>query len=148
MRSIMFCRMRILGPCLAIVCLLLPGCSKEELPKTYLVKGKCVLKNGKPLAGGFITFTSVANAEHRGYATIEQDGTFTLDTIALRSDSSSEMLPGAVEGEFSVNIRLDPGAGDSSGGGPPLGGGRPAFTLAKKYRIEAKEINELTVIVE
>ena len=69
-------------------------------------------------------------------------------TVALRSDSSSEMLPGAVEGEFSVNIRLDPGAGDSSGGGPPLGGGRPAFTLAKKYRIEAKEINELTVIVE
>ena len=33
-------------------------------------------------------------------------------------------------------------------GGPPLGGGRPEFTLKKTYKIEAKENNEITVVVE
>lgn len=133
--------------CLVLAILILSGCAKEELPKTYVVKGKCVLKSGKPFKGGFITFTSVANAEHRGYGTIEKDGTFTLDTVALRSNADSEMLPGAVEGEFFVNIRPDAGA-SSADGGPPVGGGKQAFTLAKKYKIEPKEVNEITIVVE
>ena len=41
---------------LGLILVVLPGCAtKEELPKTYIVTGKVVLKNGKPLAGGFIT---------------------------------------------------------------------------------------------
>ena len=145
MRSTLFRRMSALVPCVALVFLLIPGCSKEELPKTYVVKGKCVMKNGKPLKGGFITFMSVANPELRGYGSIEKDGTFTLDTVALRSNASSEMLPGAVEGEFNVNIRPDAGSTD---GGPEVGGGRPAFTLKKTYKIEPKEVNEIKVTVE
>jgi hypothetical protein len=136
-----------LGPCLVPALLLVLGCAKEEMPKTYPVKGKVVLKNGKPLTGGLITFTSIANQEHRAYGDIAKDGTFTLDTIALTSKARSERLAGAVEAEFLVTIRPT-GSVDDGTGGPPVGGGRPAFTLKKKYKIEAKENNEITVVVE
>ena len=133
--------------CLTIMLLLMPGCSKEELPKTYIVQGKVVLKNGKPLKGGTITFASVKNPEHRGYGTIETDGAFTLDTIALRSDASSAMLKGGVEGEFIISIRPEIGAGE---GTVPAGNSKAAmeFTLKKKYQIEAKVLNEITVVFE
>ena len=37
-----------------MILVVVPGCGpKEEMPKTYTVKGKVVLKNGKPLKGGF-----------------------------------------------------------------------------------------------
>ena len=125
-----------------------PGCaSKEEMPKTYTVKGKVVLKNGKPLKGGFITFTSVTNDEQRAYGDIAADGTFTLDTVALTSRARSERLAGAVEGDFKVTIRPT-GSVDDGTGGPPVGGGKPAFTLKKRYKIEAKDNNEMTIVVE
>ena len=127
---------------------LAPGCTNhEELPKTYAVKGKVVLKNGKPLKGGFITFTSVTSDEQRAYGDVKEDGTFTLDTVALTSRARSERLTGAIEGDFKVTIR-PAGAVDDGKGGPPIGGGRPAFTLKKTYKIEAKENNDLTVVVE
>jgi hypothetical protein len=133
-----------LGAILALV----PGCeSREEMPKTYTVNGKVVLKNGKPLRGGFITFTSVASDEQRAYGNIAEDGTFTLDTVALTSRARSEKLAGAVEGDFKVTIR-PAGSVDDGTGGPPVGGGRPAFTLKKTYKIEAKENNDITVVVE
>jgi hypothetical protein len=126
----------------------LPGCaSQEEMPKTYTVKGKVVLKNGQPLKGGFITFTSVTSDEQRAYGDIAEDGRFTLNTVALTSRARSEKLAGAVEGEFKVTIR-PAGSTDDGTGGPPIGGGRPAFTLKKRYKIEAKETNDLTVVVE
>ena len=136
-----------LGPCLTLLLFLVPGCSKEALPKTYVVQGKVILKNGKPFKGGEITFSSVKNPEHRGYGTIETDGTFTLDTVALRSNATSEMLKGGVEGEFIVSIRPEGGAAE---GILPAGNSKFAqeFTLKKKYNIEAKELNELTVVFE
>src|SRR5438093_1419289 len=91
-----------LGPWLVLALLTAPGCAKEEMPKTYTVSGKVVLKNGKPLPGGDIVFTSVANPDLRGYGDIAKDGTFTLNTIALTSNARSERLKGAVEGEFFV----------------------------------------------
>jgi len=115
------------------------GCAGEEVPRTYPVQGKVILKNGTPLAGGAIVFTSVADPELRGYGTIAKDGTFMLDTIALTRNARGQRLHGAVEGAFSVNIRPDGGAG-----GPREG----AFTLKKTYRVEAKENNEITVVVE
>ena len=128
--------------------LVVAGCAtKEELPKTYAVKGKVVLKNGKPLRGGFITFTSVTSDEQRAYGDIKEDGTFTLDTAALTSKARTERLAGAVEGEFKVTIRPT-GSTDDGTGGPPVGGGRPAFTLKKRYKIEAKENNDITVVAE
>jgi hypothetical protein len=135
-------------PWLVPVLLLVSGCAKEEMPKTYPVKGKVVLKNGKPLTGGFITFTSVTNPELRGYGEIAKDGTFTLDTIALTSRARSERLAGAVEGEFHVNIRPAGSIPDDGTGGPAFGGGKQAFTLKKTYKIEAKENNDITVVVE
>lgn len=130
-----------------MVLVLVPGCATEELPKTYTVTGKVVLRNGKPLKGGFITFTSVANDEQRAYGNVAEDGTFTLDTVALTSKARSERLAGAVEGEFKVTIRPT-GSVDDGKGGPSIGGGRPAFTLKKTYKIEAKENNAITVVVE
>ena len=133
---------------LGLILVVVTGCAtKEEMPKTYTVTGKVVLKNGKPLTGGFITFTSVTNDEQRAYGDIAKDGTFTLDTVALTSKARSERLAGAVEGEFRVNIRPG-GSVDDGSGGPPIGGGKPAFTLKKTYKIEAKENNEITVVVE
>lgn len=142
-----FPRASALVPWLVLVLLLVSGCAKEEMPKTYPVKGKVVLKNGKPLLGGFITFTSITDPERRGYGQIAKDGTFTLNTIALTSKARSERLAGAVEGEFHVNIRPG-GSTDDGTGGPPVGGGKQAFTLKKTYKIEAKENNEITVVVE
>ena len=97
--------------------------------------------------GGFITFTSVTDDEQRAYGDIAADGTFTLDTVALTSKARSERLAGAVEGDFKVTIR-PAGSTDDGSGGPPVGGGKPAFTLKKTYKIEAKENNEITVVVE
>ena len=133
---------------LGLILVVVTGCAtKEEMPKTYTVTGKVVLKNGKPLTGGFITFTSVTNDEQRAYGDIAKDGTFTLDTVALTSKARSERLAGAVEGDFKVTIRPG-GSVDDGSGGPPIGGGKPAFTLKKTYKIEAKENNEITVVVE
>jgi hypothetical protein len=137
-----------LGTWLLLV-LLGSGCGKEEKPKTYAVKGKVVTKDGKPFPGGFITFTSAADPEKRAYGDIAADGTFTLDTVALTSKGGGERLAGAVEAEFRVTIRPG-GSADDGTGGPPVGvgRGRPAFTLKKTYKIEAKENNDLTVVVE
>jgi len=147
MHRVRFRCVSVLGPGLVLALLLVSGCAKEEMPKTYAVKGKVVLKNGKPLAGGFITFASVENPERRAYGDVAKDGSFTLDTVALTSKARSERLTGAVEGEFRVTIRPT-GSTDDGTGGPPVGAGRPAFTLKKTYKIEAKETNELTVVVE
>ena len=131
-----------------MILVVVPGCAREEeMPKTYTVTGKVVLKNGKPLKGGFITFTSVTSDEQRAYGDIAADGTFTLNTVALTSRARSEKLAGAVEGEFKVTIRPG-GSVDDGTGGPPVGGGRPAFTLKKRYKIEAKENNDITVVIE
>jgi len=116
------------------------------MPKTYAVKGKVVQKNGKPFPGGQITFTSVANPELRGYGEIAKDGMFTLDTIGHTSKGRSQLLKGAVEGDFYVNIRPGVGGGDNST--PPVFAGKAAFTLKKTYKVEAKENNEITVVVE
>jgi hypothetical protein len=135
-----------LGTGLVLVLLLASGCGKEEMPKTYAVKGKVVRKNGQPFSGGEIVFTSVTDPELRGYGVIEKDGTFTLGTIGHTSRGRSELLTGAVEGDFYVNIRPAGGGGDPSA--PPVGGGKAAFTLKKTYKVEAKENNEITVVVE
>jgi hypothetical protein len=117
------------------------------MPKTYAVNGTLVLKNGKPYtAGGQITLISVADPELRGYGVINPDGTFTLGTIGHTSKGRSQLLTGAVEGDFYVNIRPSRGGGDADT--PPVGAGRAAFTLKKTYKVEAKEINEIKIVVE
>jgi len=141
-----FRRWSALGPWLVLALLWASGCAREEMPKTYAVQGKVVLKNGKPLPGGGIVFTSVADPELRGYGEIAQDGTFTLGTIGHTSKGRSQLLQGAVEGEFYVNIRPKAGSGNTIA--PPVAAGKAAFTLRKTYKVEAKENNDITVVVE
>ena len=140
-----------LVPWMGLVLLLVLGCGqKEVLPKTYPAKGKVVLENGKSLPGGVITFTSVADPDRRAYAEIAADGTFTLESILMAKNASSESSGGAIEGEFYVNIRPNAGGGgDNEDGsvGPPVGGGRPAVTLKQTYKVEAKANNEITVTI-
>ena len=76
----------------------------------------------------------------------EKDGTFTLGTIGHTSKGRSQLLSGAVEGEFYVNIRPAAGSGDDVA--PPVRAGKAAFTLKKTYKVEAKESNELTIVIE
>jgi hypothetical protein len=134
------------GPWLVLVLLLASGCAKEEMPKTYAVKGKVVYKNGKPFPGGDIVFISVRDPELRAYGAIAKDGTFTLmGTIAHTSKGRSQNLAGSVEGECHVNIR--PGRGGAPDA-PPVGGGKAAFTLKKTYTVEAKPENDMTIVVE
>lgn len=137
-----------IGWMLALSMLLVFGCgAKEELPKTYSVKGKVVSKSGKPYVAAELTFISLADPELRGYGVTGDDGSFTLDTIALTKSARSSKLSGAVEGEFLVNIRPGPKV-PVDPADPPSGRQMIAFTLKKKYKIEPKENNEITVVVE
>jgi hypothetical protein len=82
----------------------LVGCGKEELPKSYPVQGKVVRKDGQPYTGGVVVFDSLVRHGYQGSGEIGEDGSFTLKTIAIRSDGSSELIDGAIEGECTVSI--------------------------------------------
>lgn len=126
---------------LAAVILLAPGCATntEELPKTFAAHGKVVRKNGQPLPGGVIMFSSVANPEYRAYGEIAQDGTFTLHTVGHTKNGRAHNLDGAIEGECQVQIEPLLGNGQALG--------RP-FVLRQTYRIEPDKTNEITVVAE
>jgi hypothetical protein len=109
------------------------GCAQEALPETYVVQGKVVGKDGRPFAGGAITFRPVANQEFQAYGEIAEDGAFTLHTLGHTSDGRARNLQGTIEGEFKVQIEPSDG--------------RP-FWLSKTYRIDPKDKNEITVVVE
>lgn len=145
-----FRRVFALGLWLAAAILLQPGCGKskiEELPKTYTVKGKLVSKAGKPMAGAEVTFSSVADPELRAYGVTADDGTFTLDSIGVTKQGRSEKQKGAFAGEFLVNVR--PGANvPIDPANPPSGRSMVSVLLKKKYKIEPKQDNDITVIVE
>ena len=123
------------GMSVALLIALLAGCTKEEMPKTYVVQGKVVLPNGKPFPGGAITFRPVADQELQAYGEILDDGTFTLHTLGHTSGGRAQNLKGTIEGEFKVQIEPAPGKG------------RP-FWLTKTYRIDPTEKNEITIVVE
>jgi hypothetical protein len=56
------------------------GCAGESWPKTYLVNGKVVVKNGdvSTLAGGQVFLESVTEPKVTGAGEIEEDGTFSV----------------------------------------------------------------------
>ena len=121
---------------LAAVMLWASGCAKEEMPKTYVVHGKVVRKDGQPFTGGgAITFRPVSNQELQAYGEIAEDGTFTLHTVGHTQSGHARNLQGTIAGEFQVQIE------------PPMGKGW-AFWLSKTYRIEPNEKNEITVVVD
>lgn len=106
------------------------------MPKTFVVHGKVIGKDGQPYTtGGSIMFRPVSNQELQAYGELAEKGTFTLHTLGHTKSGRAENLKGAIEGEFKVLIE------------PPMGKGRP-FWLNKTYRIEPNEQNEITVVVE
>lgn len=117
--------------CLALLLFALPGCAKEELPASYPVRGKVVRKEGAPYPGGVIVFDSLVKHGFQGSGEIAEDGTFTLKTIAIRSDGTSELIEGAIEGECKVSII-------------PSGNGR-IFVLKKTYTVDPKENKDVII---
>lgn len=109
------------------VALLVPaGCqSGAGLPKTYAAEGQVLYKNGQPMKGGSVQFTSADNSTLQVVGTIGEDGRFSLATVRDRARAD-----GAPEGEYHVLIL------------PPLQGehkGLPPIAVPGTYKVEAKE---------
>jgi hypothetical protein len=107
-----------------------PGCAREALPKAYPVRGRVERKAGPPYAGGVIVFDSLVKHGYQGCGEIGEDGTFNLKTIAVRSDGTSELIEGAIEGNCKVSI-IPPNQGQ-------------IFVLKKTYSIRPEQ-NEIVV---
>lgn len=79
----------------------LAGCQKqEEMPATHPASGKVAYKDGQPVTGGIVQFTSTApdsvifvNGE------IDENGNFSLHTLKGKTKAS-----GAVEGQYEVTV--------------------------------------------
>ena len=120
--------------------LLVAGCgSGAALPKTYPASGKVVYKNGKPMTGGSIEFSTTADPLLRVVGTIGSDGSFTL-----RSTKDNAGADGAPAGEYRVVVQ-PPLVNDPRGGLKEAHKGVPAIVLPQKYRLEAKENTNLTI---
>ena len=100
---------------------------------------KVVYEDGRPLTKGMITFSQVNDRETRAPGQIGEDGTFTLNTIAMAPDAHSKRFANeAVAGEYNVEIYPYPG----------VAGGMGGYTLKKTYTIEPTENNELISLME
>jgi hypothetical protein len=105
--------------------MVLPACgcnSSVGLPKTYPAAGSVVYKDGTPMKGGSVQFTSNADPLLRVVGEIQPDGTFRLETIKDKARAT-----GAPEGEYRVSVQ------------PPLQGehrGVPPVALPKPYKVE------------
>jgi hypothetical protein len=116
------------------------GCTGSPgLPTTFPAGGKVVTKDGKPLTGGSIEFTTAADPLLRVVGTIGGDGTFTLATIKdnVRAD-------GAPPGEYRVVVQPPP-VNDPRGGVPPAHKGVAPITLLTTYRLAAKDNTNIKI---
>jgi hypothetical protein len=103
--------------------LLAAGCQgNSNLPKTYPVRGKVVFADGTPLRGGLVQFTPENKAEVTITGAIQEDGSFTLTTLA-----ENESLTGAPEGQHTVTIL------------PPLGQDQRAPKGMPQHPIQLRE---------
>jgi hypothetical protein len=106
--------------------------SGSGLPTTYPAGGKVITKEGKPLNGGSIEFTTATDPLLRVIGTIGGDGTFTLTTI-----KDNARADGAPPGEYRVRVQPPP-VNDPRGGVAAAHKGVPPITLPTLYRLEAK----------
>jgi hypothetical protein len=82
--------------------LLTAGCAQRETvkpPPTVSVKGMVLDKNKKPFPGGSIEFRLISNPEFTTMGIIQDDGSFTLRTIAGNAN-----IEGVQEGDHKVTI--------------------------------------------
>ncbi len=115
------------------------GCAGANQPvKTYPVRGKVALADGKPFPGGLIEFRSTTHPT----ATIKgeiasADGSFSLSTL-LVVGNRNETFSGAPPGDYRVTII-------------PLGQrkqvGQRSIFLPKTYRVKAQDDNQLVLMV-
>ena len=84
------------------------GCG-DKGPKTYPVKGKVVVKNGKlgDLVGGYIYMESVGEPKYKCLGEIEEDGQFVMACFV--NERSVEGMP---EGEYVA--RVEPQASENT----------------------------------
>jgi hypothetical protein len=112
--------------------MLLFGCKGSKLPRTYSASGSVAWKGGQPMKGGSVQFRMKAQPEIRVAGLIQDNGTFTLQTILDR-----EKTAGAPEGEYEVSV-IPPLEGEHKGVPPISVPG--TFTVApggeNKFRIE------------
>lgn len=88
--------------CLLGVVTLVAGCGERVLQAlpTHAVKGRVVLRNGKPLSAGRVVFVPVEGLTPSASGDVAPDGSFTLSTRAPGD--------GAAAGDYKV--RVEPGA--------------------------------------
>jgi hypothetical protein len=93
------------GPWLGLVVLAaLAGCGEDENPDIgtcYPVKGKVVLRDGKPLTSGEVEFTATKGSLAVATGKLGPDGSFTLSTRGKE---------GAPATEYRIRIIPDPSA--------------------------------------
>jgi hypothetical protein len=115
---------------LALLSACLAGCGGSA--PVYPVKGKVVLSDGRPLAGGAIQFIPKPGGM-LAYGQIKPDGTFSLRSLDHRE--------GAQAGEYKV--RIEPSLEMTA----PKGKKRPVLPFAERYVAEDGETG-LTAVVK
>jgi len=98
----------------------------------YKVTGSVTYVGGRPVAGGAVQFAPLADTSFSVSGDINDDGTFTLQTV-----KGNERVSGAPEGEYRVTILFPIPADQRT---------VPPIVLPKNYRIEAKD-NEFPIEV-
>jgi hypothetical protein len=119
---------------LLLAAILVGGCKSSKLPKTFPASGSVAWKNGQPLKGGSIQFRSEATPDLRVVGKIQDDGSFTLETILER-----QKVTGAPEGEYEVSVI------------PPLEGehkGVPPITVPGRFKVVPGGENRFTIQIE
>jgi hypothetical protein len=99
--------------------------SSAGLPKTYPAAGQVQYKNGQPMKGGSVQFTTAEDNGLRVSGLIGEDGRFSLTTLRDRAKAD-----GAPEGDYRVLVL--PPLQDDHKGVPPI----PA---PGTYKVEAKD---------
>lgn len=91
-------------PILLAICAALgiSGCTAKEMPATFPVQGKVLQADGTPLHGGAVQFRSLENPVYTTIGDIDQDGNFTLRTLA-----NNERIDGAPPGKYQATVIPD-----------------------------------------
>jgi hypothetical protein len=119
---------------LLLAAILVGGCKSSKLPKTFPASGTVAWKSGQPLKGGSIQFRSEANPDLRVVGKIQDDGSFTLETILER-----QKVTGAPDGEYEVSVI------------PPLEGehkGVPPISVPGRFKVVPGGENSFTIQIE
>jgi hypothetical protein len=127
------------------------GCGPSG-PKTYPVKGKVVVKNGKldRLVGGYVYMESVGEPKYKCLGEIDENGEFVM-----ASSINDKPVEGMPEGDYLARVEPREGEYQRENEDDPIvvRKGQPLLkyqdygTSGLKYKIEPRE-NTITIEVE